>query len=140
MIMAKQPKTPIADETIQLGPVSLARSVVCALVAESFARNGVVLANERIKVNIPNGDLPCTYTLSLYVQRDPWDDSERDAVASTKEERDAAKKERELVETERLAREKRAAFQLGQESTMSALKNIGELAQGVRTLQTLTSK
>ncbi len=101
------------------------------------ARCRVVLANERIKVQIPFGELPCTYTLSLYIQRDAINDNESVEVAKVKDERDGAKAKRESDETERLAREKRAAFQLGQESTMTALKNIGELAAGVNAITRL---
>ena len=135
--MAKQQKAPTAQAQFALGPVTLDAQAIAALPVESFARTGVVLANERIKVQIPFGELPCTYTLSLYIQRDAINDDESVEVAKVKDERNGAKAKRESDETERLAREKRAAFQLGQESTMTALKNIGELAAGVQAITRL---
>ena len=132
--MAKQnkPDTPMGDVT--LGPVTIPQAWLTSVPVESYARNGVILANERIKVVIPVNDVPCGYTLSLYVQRDPITEAEAAKVESTKTERDTAKNDKVKAETERLAREKRAAFELGQESTMNALKNIGQLAQAAQLL------
>ena len=137
--MAKD-KVPVAQSSITLGPITLDAKAISELAAASYARTGVVLSNERIKVVIPWGEVPCTYTLSLYIQRDAVNDAESLEVAKVKDERDGAKAKREQDEQDKFAREKRAAFQLGQESTMTALQNIGQLAAGVQALQNLQQK
>ena len=137
--MAKQ-KYDTATGDVQLGPLTIPAGTLEALPIEDYGRNGVVLTNERIKVNISHADLPCIYTLSLYVQREAWTDEERDSVVKTAEEKNVAKDKRERAEQDLCSREKKVAFELGQESTMSSLKNIADLAQAARALAGLTTK
>ena len=125
--------------TLGGGIVSIPVDVLAGMVQESAARNGIVLANDRQKITImvPEGDgshRPVGYTLSLYVQRDAITDAERDAVNAAKSEGDAKKDDRTKKEREDRERAVKAAFDLGQSSTLGALRNLGDLAAGAAVL------
>lgn len=139
MATPKATATP-ASVDITLGNVVIPTAALIALPVDSYVRNGVALINERVKVVIAHGDTPVTYTLSLYIQRDPVGDAEALAVAKVKAERDGTKATKEAETDAKRQRETRAAFDLGQQSTMTALKNIGDLAAGVNALQRLGTK
>ena len=130
-------KTPGVEETaIHLAgiadiPVELLRS----LEPQDFNKNGVVLCNERLKVRIMHGKVPVTYTVSMYAQRDAISDEETAQVATVKAERKTAAEDKAEAETERQAREKQAAFRLGQDSTMHALKNVAGLSDTIRAIK-----
>lgn len=109
-----------------------------AMPTAEFNKAGVVLLNERVKAFIPSEDGPAVeYTVSLYIQRSPVNDEERDAVNAVKAERDGKAAARKQEENDRLAREKRAAFELGQESTFGALRNLETLQSAAHTLNKL---
>ena|SRR3990167_6202078 len=130
--------TPQADEHITLGPCSLTAAILNALPVKAYAKTGVVLANERIKVKVPFNGLATECTMSVYIQRDALTEEESIEVAKVKLERDTKANEREAKEQHAIQAEKKAAFELGQSSTMNALENIGKLAAGARALTALT--
>jgi len=100
-----------------------------------YNRNGVVLLNERVKVFLPDADgVGREFTASIYLQRVPLTDDETAEVAKVATERKANADAKKTDEQNRLAREKQAAFQLGQDATMSALRNISALSEAARTL------
>lgn len=89
---------------------------------------GVVLVNERVKVFLQDDNgVPIEFTASIYIQRAAMTDDEAHAVAKVADERKANANAKKLSEQETLAREKRAAFELGQESTVHAIRNIASL-------------
>lgn len=116
----------------------ITREQAYSLPASEYNRNGVVLVNERVKVFLPDENgVAREFTASLYLQRVPLTDDEQAQVNATAAQREANARAKKAEETERLAREKRAAFELGQESTMSALKNIGALTTAAQALTKL---
>lgn len=135
--MPKKNTPETAGAQIALGPWSIPSADLPTLAAESYAKNGVVLVNERVKFTVVQDGIPVGYTASLYVSREAVNDDEAAKVAKVADERKAASKAREDEETERLAREKRAAFELGQSSTMTALRNVGDLVASAQALNRL---
>lgn len=136
--MAKKDTAQPAGDAIALADgIKIAPDWLKAIAPEGFSKKGAILLNQRVKVTILHGDIPVTYTLSCYAEREPVNDTESAAVASVKAEREGNAAQREAAEQAKRERETRAAFNLGQESTMSALKNIGDLAAGARALSQL---
>ncbi len=133
----KQNAQTIETAEILLGHLTIPAGLLPTLAAESYAKTGVILQNERINFVLMHGDVPVKYTASCYVQRDAINDTEALEVAKVKELRESNAAAKEAKETERQAREKKAAFELGQESQITAMKNIGVLAAGVRALDKL---
>jgi hypothetical protein len=122
---------PTATEVI-LGDrlVVLDREQLFTMPTVDTNKAGVVLVNERSKVYLADGDgVPVEFTVSLYIQRSAMNDNEAHAVAKVADERKANATAKKLEETERQGREKHAAFMLGQESTIGAIRNIGVLQQ-----------
>lgn len=132
-------KEQTATESVVLGPVTIPVDVLRALGVEDVNKNGIVLANERMKVRIMHGDVPVTYTLSLYAQRDAIGEGEQEQVAKQAADRKLATSEREATEQAKRERETRRAFELGQESTIGALKNIETLTNAARSINKLNS-
>lgn len=126
-------------DAVALGPVSLPVEWLKAAAAEDFARNGVVLANERTKIVIMDEatGLPVSYTLSLYASRSPIGEEECAKVDGIKAEKTAAAAVKAEAEEAKQAREKQRAFELGQQSTIGAIQNLSALAQGARVLDAL---
>lgn len=137
--MAKAKADQTATDAVALGPVSIAVDMLRALGVEDVNKNGIVLANERIKVRIMHGDIPVTYTLSLYAQRDAIGEEEQQQVATVAAERKQVTQEREAAEQTKRERETKRAFELGQESTIGALKNIETLTNAARSINKLNS-
>ena len=137
--MAKKdtPDTLAHDSVVDLGIVAIPAHILTGIVSSTYAKTGVVLANQRIKVILPVGDIPTEFTLSLYVQRNAVNDAESVEVAKVKAERDGAKAARDEAEQAKQSREKKAAFELGQSAVMSSLSNIGALVQGAQNLNKL---
>ena len=128
---------------IELGNiVSIDAETLSGMVAVDHNKNGVVLANERFKgkITLTEGEAPVEFTASIYIQRAPMDDDERDTVAGVKTEREA--KAQDKADNERRQRERdiKAAFDMGQSSTLGALKNINELATAAGHLTRLAAK
>lgn len=136
--MAKD-KQQTATESVVLGPASIPVDVLRAMGVEDINKNGIVLVNERMKVRIMHGDIPVTYTLSLYAQRDAIGEEEQQQVATQAAARKLATSERESAEQTKRERETKRAFELGQESTIGALKNIETLTNAARSINKLNS-
>lgn len=140
--MPKTPKEVNADATIALGgavEIALAMLKTLAPIADvdkRYSRNGVILANDRQSVSADG----CGFKLSLYIEREPLTDDEKLAVERVAKTRDAKKAEREEAEQKQSEREKRAAFELGQSSTLGIMARAGELAAGAAALAALSSK
>ncbi len=136
--MAKKTAQAPTQETVQIGPLELTREWLLAQPAESFGKSGVYVTNEREKVTIIADDgRPVKFAITFSVQRDALNDDEQsecDKAATSIEARKSEKLEKETKERERSVK---AAFDLGQSSTMTAIKNIGDLAQGARALSQL---
>lgn len=139
-----KPQTEHANtgDTIDLGIIALPVDELVTLPAEGFARTGVILANAREKriLMVPMSDgthRPVTCTVSLYVQRDAIDDHEAEQVAAVKSERDAKAAERDAKEQATIKAEKRAMFELGQQSTLSNMRNVTDMVQSARALAAL---
>lgn len=134
-------KLTVAGESIELGPVTLATADVVALVAQDVNGRGIVLANDRIKTIVPvevdGKTVHVTYTASIYIQREPLNDDESAKVAQMAKDRETAKRLKADEEQQKRERETRRAFELGQESTVSALRNINTLAEGAKVLANL---
>lgn len=138
--MAKKQSNPTeltTSPTIDLGPFTLDSALIACLPTAGYAKTGVIVANDRIKFRLTVNDIPTEFTASVYIQRNAINDDESKAVATTKEERETAKAARDNAEQTKNEREKKAAFELGQSATMSALRNIGELAAGAQALTRL---
>lgn len=138
--MAKKKDESVLYEAlaVALGPVSIDTSMLQSLDVESFSQNGVVLTNERTKITLKDTNgVPVGYTLSLYIQRDAITDDERIKVLETKDERTRNKMEREQKDAEKRSREVRSAFDLGQESSLTALRNIDTLVSSVNGLKAI---
>ena len=114
-------------------PVDLLRS----LEPTDFNKNGVVLCNERLKVRIMHGQVPVTYTVSMYAQRDAISDDETAQVASVKEERKLSAQEKLEEEARKTQRNLDASFRLGQDSTMHALRNVAGLSDTIKAIKSL---
>ena len=130
-------KLTTAGDTVSIGPFEIASDTLTLLPVEDANKNGMVLANERRKVLVKHGDKFVVYTLSAYIQREPLDDGEADkvkAAAADRDQKSKAKKEEAQAERERAIK---ASFEMGQSSTISALKNLDALAQGARHLSNL---
>lgn len=122
-----------AEVVLANGLVTLPTDILRELPMTDYARNGVVLANERIKafVNHEDGDgapRPVEYTISIYVQRAPLTDEETAGVHAKALDGDTKKQQR----AEETAKERqgaiKSAFELGQSGMLSAMNNIGTLA------------
>ena len=139
--MAKANTPPAyAGDTLAIGPALVDTAWLRQAAVESYARTGVVLANERIKVTIMHGDTPVAYVLSMYAQREPVTEDEAIKVASTKAERDSTKAARDLAADEKLAREKQFAFRLGKESAQGAPPDLAQVVQTAKALSALGLK
>lgn len=136
MAKAKEQTESVA---VTLGPASIPVEVLRSLGVEDVNKNGIVLVNERMKVRIMHGDIPVTYTLSLYAQRDAIGEGEQEQVAKQAADRKAATSEREAAEQTKRERETKRAFELGQESTIGALRNIETLTAAARSINKLNS-
>ena len=124
-------------EEISLG------DALCVLTAEQvlgmlpdaenpFNKAGVVLVNERFKGNVKDTDGNIIeVTASLYVQRAPIGDDERAEVAKVAGDRQESADKKKRDESDKLAREKREAFKLGQESQLDSIRNIAVLNAAV---------
>ena len=134
--MAKQQKVPTSapDQVIELAAFGITQEWLRGAQAQDVNGRGVVLANDRQKVTILHGQAPVGYTLSLYVQRDPITEEERAQVMEAADERKQTKAEKEAAELTKRERETKRAFELGQESTIGAMKNLSVLAQAAHTL------
>jgi hypothetical protein len=122
---------PTATEVV-LGDAlaSFDREQLFAMPTVDVNKAGIVLANERVKVFMPDGDgTPVEFTVSLYIQRGAMSEDEAREVAKVADIRKANANAKKQEEQDRLAREKRAAFELGQESTVHAIRNIASLNQ-----------
>lgn len=128
-----------AAPNIALGIVSIPVATLTGLPVEDFTQTGVKLVDERVKVTLPDANgVPTNYTLSLFIQRAPITDDERVKVAEVKANKTADRDAREQKEQQRLQREKKAAFDLGQESMVNAMSNINTLAHAVNNIKGLT--
>lgn len=106
--------------------------------AEANAR-GIVLTNERLKVRVPAGDRAVEFTLSLYAHREPITEAEAAALTKASETQAAKRKTKTEEEQAKRERETHRAFQLGQEATIGAMKNLGDLAQAARIIGKLNT-
>lgn len=97
---------------------------------------GIVLVNERVKVNLQDEDgTPVEFTCSVYLQRAGENDEERAAIAAALAVSQGKKDDKAAKEAATLAAEKKAMFALGQESTVGALKNIATFNAALETMQ-----
>ena len=140
-IMAKN-ETPVvvSASAFALGPATMDLSTVEKLSAQDYNARGVVLVNERVKFTRIIGDMPVEFTASLYVQRAAVGNDEAAKVTDAASSRKAKADEKAKAEAEKLAAEKRAMFQLGQESTIGAIRNVDALARGLQFVQNIASK
>jgi len=119
--------------------VSLPIAGLTVIVPEDFNKAGVVLVNARRKVMVDIGDGHyVTVTASLYVQRDAINEAEELKVKGIAAERKANADSKKREENERLASEKRAAFDLGQQSTLGMLNNVDQLARAASAIAKFT--
>jgi hypothetical protein len=136
------PQTAGAEIVLAGGIVTVPTDILRDMAAQDANARGIVLANDRIKVNVlhtVNGvEVAKTYTLSFYVQRDPLDETEADTITKLATERDANKAKREADDQAKREREIGRAQELGQQSILSAMKNLDALASGARVLGALT--
>lgn len=96
---------------------------------------GVVLCNERVKAFVPDDDgVPREFTVSLYIQRAPMSEDETAAVAKVADERKANADSKKAEEQAKRERETRAAFDLGQQATIGALKQLDTLQSAAAVL------
>jgi len=125
------------DDTVVLGPLEFAAGMIATLSPEDVNKNGIVLASDRIKFMVDIDGKLVNVVASVYIQRDAVDETEAANVSKVAAERDAARKLKDEEAANKLAREKQAAFELGQQSTVSALRNIETLAAGAKVLHNL---
>ena len=137
--MAEGKKLTVAGDEITLpcGLASIPTADLRELLGQSVNARGIVLANDRIKIHVMHDDKPVEYTLSLYVQRGPLDEAEAESIAATAAERKERKAADENAEQTKRERETRRAFELGQEATFGALKNVVTLAEAGKALSKL---
>lgn len=119
---------------------TLTRDQLFAMPAKDANKAGIVLANERVKVFMSPGvgEAPIEFTASIYIQRGAMTDDEAVEVARVASERKASADAKKAEEQNRLAADKRAAFELGQSSTLGALKHVNELAAAAGNLAKLS--
>lgn len=120
-----------AEIVLADGLVTLPTEILQTLPLTDYARNGVVLANERKTVSVMHGEgadrLPVLYTVSIYVQRAPI--TEAEAAGVTAKAADGDQKKRSRAEDEQAKREREidAACNRTQAVVLSNLQNIGSL-------------
>ena len=128
-----------AEIVLADGLVILPAEVLQGLPFKDYARNGVVLANERTKAMIFHGEgenrIPVEYTVSIYVQRAALDEEEAKGVAAKAADGDFKKRQRTDDDTAKKEREVMRAFELGQSSTLTNLNNIGTLTAAANVLR-----
>lgn len=127
--MARVQKNPPAAASIPLScGLGIAAKEMAKLAPIEFRQSGVVLVDDRVKVSTQIGDQIVNHTITFSITREPIGNEEAAKVAEVKDERQAAaaKKEQEAQAT--LQREKQAMFQLGKESTSTALfETLGQM-------------
>src|SRR5258708_4274965 len=112
------------------------REQLFGMAAKDANKAGIVLANDRVKVFLQDdAGVPVEFTASIYIQRGAMSDDEAREVAKVADERKASAIAKKTEEQDRQAREKRAAFELGQESTFGALRNIETLHVAAQKLE-----
>ncbi len=131
-----------AEIVLANGLVTLPADILRELPMTDFARNGVVLANERQKAFIMHGGDGADrrlveYTVSIYVQRAPLDDDETAGVAAKALDGDTKKRTRAEDEQAKRERETTRAFELGQSATLGAMNNIGTLVNAASAIARL---
>lgn len=123
------------------GIVAIPTDVLRAMPVQDYARNGVVLANERIKAFVMHGEgddkRPVEYTISVYVQRSALTDDEANGVKAKALDGDTKKKTRAEEEQAKKEREIARAFELGQSATLGAMNNIGTLVAASQAISKL---
>lgn len=128
----------VAEIVLGQGLLTLNAEQANGMPVAEFNKAGVVLLNERSKAYMAGPDGKAVeFTVSLYIQRAAVSDDEQDQVNAVKADRDGKAAARKQEEQDRLAREKRAAFELGQESTFGALRNLETLQSAAHTLNKL---
>lgn len=137
MIMSAGKPTNVfkAGDVIELGEAQIPVSwLLNPASGGQVTGKGVVAANPRIKFYVTHGEgeqaQTVAYTMNLYAMREPITDSEAAEIKAVA----AGQKARKDAVAETAAREKKAAFDLGQSATFSALKNVGDLAAAAAAL------
>lgn len=127
--MAKKVDKPAAaPDTILVGPCQIGRKwLETDASVQDYRPNGCVLVDERQKHTIKVGDMPVVVSITLTITREPVGNDEAARCSELRDTRDKDRKAKEAEEAERLAKEKRAMFQLGQESASGAV--FGTLGQ-----------
>lgn len=99
---------------VRVGPASVAEDMLKGLAPEGFNKNGVVLVGQtgRVKVTLMHGNVPVTYTLSLYVQRDALNADESAKVDKAAKERKQSADEKKLATQAEREREIKRATDL----------------------------
>lgn len=108
---------------VAVGIADISADALRELTPESFARNGVILCNERVKVRVLHGDIPVGYVLSLYVARDPMDETEAAKVAAVADERKAASEAKTAAEQAKRDREIKAAVTMTRDALVDGLRS-----------------
>jgi hypothetical protein len=136
--MAKKIDAPVyTADTLAVGLATIPVEALIQAIPEDTNPRGIVLSNERTKVTLMVEDTPIVYTVGVYISRDPLNDGESAKIDKMAAERKVAKADREKTEHDRLAREKQAAFTLGQQSTVEMLRNIETLKTAADSLNRL---
>lgn len=133
--MAKIVDLLATDAAIALGGiVEIPAALLTTLGAEGYARNGVILANERKSFTLMQDGKQVPYTMSIYVQRAAMTEGEQAAVDATKNERDASKRERAEAEQAKREREIAQAQKLGGDAVLSALRTVQSMGPALAVL------
>lgn len=132
-----QEKAQVAQDIVHLGPFETQTAALIELPAEEASKNGMTLLNERRKLLVKHGDRFILYTVSAYISREPLDDDEANRVKTIAADRDAKAKAKKDAEQQERERSVKAAFELGQGSVITSMKNIESLAAAAKSLQKL---
>lgn len=138
--MAQTPTVVKQDGQVDLGAVSIPATDLLMLDPKDANARGIVLNDARAKVLVENPDSPghfIAYTLSLYIQREAIDEQELTRIHNAATERDTKQNARKADEQNKREREIARAQQLGQESIISAMRNLNTLSQASAVLGAL---
>lgn len=126
--MPKTDKVKTETTAVSLGPdglLTIPVSMLMDLEAEGVTRQGIIVLNDKRKVNIVMNGKPVQFGIGLYVSRDPLDETEVARVTQYQAER-AAREAKVQAETEAKEAAQRsnvqAAFRMGKEGAAEAIK------------------
>ena len=141
--MAEGKKLPVAD-TIPLTGMTLGAENVALWGPIDFDSRQVVLANDRVKVNIMLDGRAVEHTFTFRVSRMPLGDDEGERIIKVKAERKAKADEKLATEQATREREIRRAVDLTKDVAFEAMaratQDAQRVAEAVKTLQGLGVK